>query len=234
MLPNQAGFSSSLFTLLLVYKHWTLTWELCWSLIHLILSSWVPSIVYTQMDPPIHSACIKYSYVPGTVLSSGSTNEEGRQGPLKADFLEFPVGKTNYKQSFKTYLWKGAVEDISERKIFELRPKWSESSSEVKVWGKNVQEKIWTALRTPRPELCFTRHVESNQVLRQENLEMFEDMWLEQHEWGEKEQKVSIGDHKGWSFLIHILKVNHPWMATLWGSEGERKQEGVRFGTWAL
>ena len=81
------------------------------------------------MDPPIHLACIKHSYVPGTVLSAGSTNEEGRQGPPKADFLEFPVGKTNYKQSFKTYLWEGAVEDVSERKIFELRPKWSESTS---------------------------------------------------------------------------------------------------------
>lgn len=34
----------------------------------------------------------------------------------------------------------------------------------------------------PRPELCFTRYVESNQVLRQENLQMFEDLWLEQHE----------------------------------------------------
>lgn len=126
MLPNQAGFSSSLFTLLLVYKHWTLTWELCWSLIHLILSSWVLNIVYAQMGPPIHSACIKHSYVPGTVPSAGSNNEEGRQGPPNTDFLEFPVGKTNYKQSFKTYLWKAAVEDI----WAETQGKWEHKLSE--------------------------------------------------------------------------------------------------------
>ena len=48
------------------------------------------------------------------------SNEEGRQGPPNTDFLEFPVGKTNYKQSFKTYLWKGAVEDILERLMNEI------------------------------------------------------------------------------------------------------------------
>lgn len=32
------------------------------------------------------------------------------------------------------------------------------------------------------------------------------------------------GDEK-WLYLIHIVKVNHQWVAIVWGSEEERNQE---------
>lgn len=49
----------------------------------------------------------------------------------------FPVGNTEYKQCFKTYLWVGDQEEISEGvKTFEVRPKLSERTSQVNVRGK--------------------------------------------------------------------------------------------------